>query len=73
MSPKTIATAEFTADMVATLQNFFDRYEKDGVVTVEVTNHGLWLPNPDSETRQFLGLARLPQDPARQKSNLFAL
>ena len=58
--PDHIATAEFTADMVETLLTFFQSYEVDGIVRVEVTSHGLWLPNPHTKTRQFLGLARLP-------------
>jgi hypothetical protein len=58
--PEHLANAEFTADMVETLKTYFERYEVDGVVVVEVTSHGLWLPNPHSRTRQFLGLARLP-------------
>ncbi len=58
--PVHITNAEFTADMVETLATYFERYEVDGIVVVEVTTHGLWLPNPHSKTRQFLGLARLP-------------
>lgn len=57
--PTILAYAEFTADMVETLSTYFERYEIDGVVVVEVTSHGLWLPNPNAMTRQFLGLARL--------------
>lgn len=59
-TPTHLAQAEFTIDMVETLATFFDAYAVDGVVKVEVTTHGLWLPNPHSKTRQFLGLARLP-------------
>lgn len=53
-------SAEFTKDMIETLSTFFGAYAKDGMVTIEVTNRGLWLPNPFGG-RQFLGLARLPQ------------
>lgn len=56
-----VAVAEFTADMVETLQAYFSAYAEDGVVRVEVSTHGLWLPNPVFGGRQFLGLARLPQ------------
>lgn len=62
--PVHLANAEFTVDMVETLVTFFESYEVDGVVVVEVTTHGLWLPNPHSRTRQFLGLARLPDSMA---------
>lgn len=57
----TIKVAEFTRDMVDTLHQYFDAYEQDGVVSVEVSNHGLWLPNPVTGGRQFLGLARFPE------------
>jgi hypothetical protein len=50
-----LATAEFTEDMAETLQTYFTAYARDGVVTVEVTDHGLWLRHPQSGTRQFLG------------------
>lgn len=53
--------AEFSVDMVQTLLTYFQAYEIDGVVRVEVTEHGLWLPNPHNESRQFLGLARFPK------------
>jgi hypothetical protein len=59
-NPVHLADAEFTTDMVETLLTFFQSYEVDGIVTVEVTSHGLWLPNPHTKTRQFLGLARIP-------------
>lgn len=55
-----VAVAEFTRDMVDTLSEYFDSYEKDGVVSIEVSMHGLWLPNPVTGGRQFLGLARWP-------------
>lgn len=57
---RSIATAEFTKDMVETLQAYFEAYQVNGVVTVEVTDRGLWLPNPHFSSRQFLGLAKWP-------------
>lgn len=56
------ARAEFTRDMVETLNEYFDTYQVNGVVTVEITNAGLWLPNPHFSSRQFLGLAKWPND-----------
>ena len=53
------ATAELTRDMASTLVEYFSFYEVDGIVTIEVTNRGLWLRNPHKGGRQFLGLARL--------------
>lgn len=53
-----LAVAEFTDDMAATLAEYFAAYAVEGVVSIEVTTHGLWLKNPYGG-RQFLGLARL--------------
>ena len=55
---ETAAVAEFTKDMAETLGAFFDLYAQGGVVEVEVTDHGLWLRNPLTGGRQFLGMAR---------------
>ncbi|AUH66814.1 hypothetical protein FNJ84_19810 [Paracoccus sp. M683] len=57
-----LTEAEFTKDMVETMLEYFDQYAVDGVLRVEVTNRGLWLPNPIVPGRQFLGLARLPDE-----------
>ena len=60
--PKIFATAEFSRDMAETLLEHFDTYAVDGVVRLEVTDHGLWLENPDG-TRQFLGsTTQFPRD-----------
>ncbi|WP_299655636.1 hypothetical protein [uncultured Jannaschia sp.] len=61
--PECIASAEFTQDMVETLGTWFEHYATGGVVTVEVTTHGLWLKNPYTKTRQFLGRADAPEEP----------
>lgn len=56
--PQIITVAEFSEDMVVTLNQYFAQYAgDDGVVKVEVTTHGLYLKNPYGG-RQFLGLAR---------------
>ncbi|MEE2861108.1 MULTISPECIES: hypothetical protein [Paracoccus] len=61
-----LATAEFSRDMVETMLTYFDAYaDDDGVLKVEVTSWGLWLPNKITGGRQFLGLAKLP-DGVRQ-------
>lgn len=52
-----LATAEFTEDMAETLHTYFAAYQKDGLVKLEVTDHGLWLRHPHLGTRQFLGSA----------------
>jgi len=55
-----LATAEFSRDMVETMLTYFDAYADEGVLKVEVTSWGLWLPNKVTGGRQFLGLAKLP-------------
>lgn len=55
-----LAVAEFTEDMADTLREYFHSYATDGVVSVEVSTHGLWLVNPLGG-RQFLGLARFTE------------
>jgi hypothetical protein len=57
---KVLATARFTVDMAETLSKFFGAYAVEGIVTVEVSDQGLWLVNPHSPARQFLGLADYP-------------
>ncbi|MBE9476389.1 MAG: hypothetical protein IME92_04530 [Proteobacteria bacterium] len=53
---------ELTEDMAQTLCAYFSSYEKDGVVTLESNDLGLWLKNHRSNSRQFLGRARLPDN-----------
>lgn len=52
-----MAVAEFTHDMVETLQAVFTAYAVEGIVRLEVTTHGIWLVHPEG-IRQFLGAAR---------------
>lgn len=51
--------ARFTKDMAETLLAFFHVYQRDDVVTLQLTEHGLWLVNPHDGSRQFLGQAVL--------------
>lgn len=57
-----LADAEFSKDMVETILEYFEAYSDDaGVLTVEVREHGLWVPNPiPGLPPQFIGLARMP-------------
>lgn len=59
---KKLADAEFSKDMVETILQYFEAYSDDeGVLTVEVREHGLWVPNPvPGLPPQFIGLARMP-------------
>ena len=44
---KKLADAEFSKDMVETILQYFEAYADDeGVLTVQVREHGLWVPNP---------------------------
>ena len=52
--PKKIATARFDQSMVDLLCKHFSNYSSNGVVELEITDHGIWLMNPNG-TRQFLG------------------
>lgn len=61
--PRVVGTACFTRDMAETLLTYFDAYATEGVVSVELTTHGLWLPHPSTMTRQFLGRADAPETP----------
>ncbi len=60
MPNKIIHNIELTEDMAQTLYTYFSSYEKDGVVTLESNDMGLWLKNHRTNSRQFLGKARLP-------------
>jgi hypothetical protein len=64
--PKNPPVAEFSRDMVETMMTYFEAYADEGVLKVEVTSWGLWLPNKVTGGRQFLGLARMPDDAPRQ-------
>ncbi len=55
-----IAVAEFSRDMLDTLVADFDIYARNGVVSVEVTENGLWLANPSTGRRVILGVTGLP-------------
>jgi hypothetical protein len=56
----------FTKDMVETLLTFFHAYQRDDVVTLQVTERGLWLINPHNDSRQFLGQAFLTEAQVRR-------
>lgn len=57
-----LGTAEFTRDMVETLLEHFDTFaDKDGVISLEIREGGIFLPPLIGDHRQFLGLARLPR------------
>ena len=51
-------TVEFTRDMADTLSRCFDVYAEDGRVTLELHAGGVWLLDPATGGRSFLGAAR---------------
>lgn len=51
--------------MVETLRRYFDEYEIDGVVRIDVTDKGLWLPMPENEGQKFLGSVKLFEQPTK--------
>ena len=64
-----IVLVRFTEDMAETLIRFFHAYQADDVVTLQLTERGLWLVNPHNGSRQFLGQAALTEaeNEARQR------
>ena len=66
--PKKLATAEFTKDMVETLGTYFDEYQVGGVVKIDVTDRGLWLPVPGTKGQKFLGSVTVFDQPAKLQS-----
>lgn len=64
--PTIRATAAFSKDMAETLLDYFDRYAVNGTVEVEVTDHGLWLVNPNG-SKQFLGSTERLSTPPQKK------
>ncbi len=60
-APKTIATAEFSRDMVETLHKYFEEFEVEGVVKIDVTDKGLWLQERLTDRQKFLGSVKVIQ------------
>lgn len=65
MTSSDAVLACFTKDMVDTLRAFFHVYQLDGVVTIQLTEQGLWLVHPQTGSRQFLGQAVLSEEEAQ--------
>lgn len=68
LKPKVFASAKFTRDMAEALVAHFEDYAQDGIVSIEVTDHGLWWENPDG-SRQFLGAIEKFPSSKRKKMN----
>ena len=56
---RVVAVVEMTEEMIGTLVENFSSYARNGVVQIEVSDHGLWLPHPVTGLRHYLG----PPDP----------
>ena len=51
--------AEFTQDMLRTMIEYFDHFaDVEGVLSVEVTELGVWVEEPTTKTKKFIGKAR---------------
>lgn len=65
--PKILAVAKLDKSMVKTLSDYFDNYAVEGVVSVEVTDFGLWLINRNG-SRQFLGSTTVLPERSQSKT-----
>lgn len=60
-NPNTLV-AEFTSDMLHTLVEYFDYFACDeGVISIEVNMMGIWLEDPNTKMKKFVGKARLSE------------
>ncbi|WP_456386069.1 hypothetical protein [Profundibacter sp.] len=58
--------AEFTQDMLRTMIEYFDFFaDVEGVLSVEVNELGLWVEEPASKAKKFIGKARYSQKDIR--------
>ncbi len=56
-------TADFTKDMLHTLIEYFEYFSDDeDVVSVEINRLGIWLDDPVTKAKKFVGKARLSTD-----------
>ena len=54
--------AEFTQDMLRTMIEYFDYFaDVEGVLSVEVTELGVWVEEPTTKAKKFIGKARYSQ------------
>lgn len=54
--------AEFTQDMLRTMIEYFDYFaDVEGVLSVEVTELGVWVEEPTTKAKKFIGMARYSQ------------
>lgn len=58
----TLPHAEFTKDMLQTMVEYFDSFaDVEGVLVVEVNSLGMWVEEPTSKAKKFIGKARYSQ------------
>lgn len=54
-----LPNAEFTKDMLQTMVEYFDFFaDGEGVLVVEVNGLGIWVEEPQSKAKKFIGKAR---------------
>lgn len=50
-----------TRDMAETLLEHFERFARDGAVTLEMNEAGVWFVDPETDRVMFLGQADLSE------------
>lgn len=62
--------AEFSKDMLQTLIEFFDVFaDEEHVIRVEINIMGIWLEEPQTKTKKFVGKAR-PSEEERERMRI---
>lgn len=67
--PQTIQYAEFTRDMLVTMIEYFCFFaDAEDVLTIEVNDLGIWVEEPTTKAKKFIGKARhSPKDLANMR------
>jgi len=59
---RTLLSAEFTKDMLKTMVEYFDFFaDSEGVLSVEINALGIWVEEPTTKAKKFIGKARCSQ------------
>lgn len=59
---QTLLCAEFTKDMLQTVVEYFEFFaDSEGVLSVEINALGIWIEEPTTKAKKFIGKARYSQ------------
>lgn len=62
IKPENLQYTEFTKDMLRTMIDYFDVFaDSEGVLGVEANELGVWVEEPTTKARKFIGKARYSQ------------